>query len=666
VIRALRDAGRLGGCAAVVACAACGGAQTRLALFSTDWEDDGGASIAHVWQRLGGTKIAASTDVVVGVAGRGDTLIGLPLGGGSRWTFVHPIDVRPVVAGTVVVGSGAGETFALDAGTGRVLWKQATAGYTLLGAGDDGAVTVLTFARGTRGAREARSGSELLAVGHGGNVLREITTNRPLGSPAVLGPIAFVPWAGEYVSAIDFESGDEVARVTVRAETSRAWTTQGVLWFGGVGFIRFDEHIHEASHGKASLASPPLRELPGLPRLMPPGDAPVLAAATAEDKARIYARPADDGGPGVSMEDDRWYATYFRIAMGYDAGDEDVQGGGAGKSSQAGNLAWVHLNDADFVGGGAGAGGIVLCDERGKVTSLDAKTGGVLSEADLGEHVESCVVNVDAQRLVGAGPEAKPLAAQLAEAVLADDPQLVVAQRLLLRELAAQHDQTATRVLVDLASDPRTSPDLLADARTALANRRNGASFMEAALQRHYDFLKDVLRAPPVGPIAQALGAMKDRAAAPLLASHLLDPADTDDDVMRAASALAVIAGPGDTPALREFFGMYRASAANDDIAAAVVSVGQALMVVDDKEGRAKVEAAAADASTVPYARDRLEALVSAAPRRRERRASSTSIEPPPRSREAPLLVRSAPAGAGPCNGREPARPRSRTSPGAG
>ncbi|MCP6769992.1 hypothetical protein NL529_34600, partial [Klebsiella pneumoniae] len=77
---------------------------------------------------------------------------------------------------------------------------------------------------------------------------------------------------------------------------------------------------------------------------------------------------------------------------------------------------------------------------------------------------------------------------------------------------------------VDLASDTRTGPDLLGDARAAIAKRRNGAAYMEAALGRHYDFLKDVLRAPPVGPVAHALGAMKERAAAPLLASHLFDP----------------------------------------------------------------------------------------------------------------------------------------------
>jgi hypothetical protein len=59
---------------------------------------------------------------------------------------------------------------------------------------------------------------------------------------------------------------------------------------------------------------------------------------------------------------------------------------------------------------------------------------------------------------------------------------------------------------------------------------------------------------------------------------------------------------------------MYRATADDDDMAAAVVNVGQALVVSGDKAARAQVEAAATDASTVPYARDRLGAILSAAP----------------------------------------------------
>jgi hypothetical protein len=253
----------------------------------------------------------------------------------------------------------------------------------------------------------------------------------------------------------------------------------------------------------------------------------------------------------------------------------------------------------------------VLCDEQGKVTTLDAKTGAVVEEADVGEPLKACVISVDGHTITGVGAQTKPFVQQVADAVTADDPQLVVAQKLLLRELSSMDDDTATKTLVDLASDPRTSPDMLPAARAALANRRNGASYMEAALARHYDFLRDVLRPPPVGPIAQALGAMKETGSGAGLASHLLDPADTVDDVKQAAAALAIVAGADQLPTLRQFFGMYRARAEDDDMAAAVVSVGQALI---NLESGPLVADAAKDDATVPYARERLQALVAAMP----------------------------------------------------
>ncbi len=582
--------------AVVVACGAvvaCGGGQTRLNLFSTDWTDDGGASIDRVWQRIRSTQIPAAADVVVGVGANDAKMIGLSLASGSKWTFEHPLDARPIVTGSVVVGSGGGEVFALDATTGRLVWRRPTGGLALLGAGDDGTVTVAAFRRA------GDTGSVLLAVTHDGQIVRQIETEKGLGAPAVVAGLAFVPWAGQYVSVIDLANGDETARVTLRQETSRAWTEGGTLWFGGIGYVRFDERIHDASRGRAATVTVPPRELPGMPKLIPTGTAPLAAAANAEDKTREYAKPvATDSG--AALQDGRWYGTYFRLAMGFE--------------SEHSKLAWVHLHDADFIGGAAANGGLLLCDDRGRVTQLDANGGAVLGEVDLGEPLHACIVNVDGQRASGTATDAKPLATQLAEAVRADDPQLVVVQKLLLRELATVEDESATKALVDAASDPRTSPDLLTDARTALANRRNGASYMEAALARHYDFLKDVLRTPPVGPIAQALGAMKEKAAAPLLASHLLDPADTEDDVKRTAAALAVVAGPSEVPALREFFGMYRATAEDDDMAAALVNIGQALAATGDKAGRTQIEAASVDPTTVPYARDRLSALLSAEP----------------------------------------------------
>src|SRR5262249_34047240 len=157
----------------------------------------------------------------------------------------------------------------------------------------------------------------------------------------------------------------------------------------------------------------------------------------------------------------------------------------------------------------------------------------------------------------------------------------------------------ATKTLVELASDQRASPPLVADARVALANRRNGARYMIDALGKHYDFLKDILRPPPVGPMAQALAAMNEKGAAPALASHLVDPNDTDDDVRHAAAALVVLGGPSEVPTIKQFFGMYRANADTDEIGAAVVSAGQALLKLGGKDGRTTVDQALADPMTV-------------------------------------------------------------------
>jgi len=582
----------------VGALAGCGGAQAHLAAFSTEWEDDGGGSIGRVWARLQDQPVAPGASVAVAVAQADDgEILGLPLGeGATLWRFHHPLDARPVVAGRVVVGSGDGEAFALDATSGRLLWRHPVGGLVLLGAGDDGSVTALSLRRA------GGLGSTLVAIDHQGTLVRELETERPLGAPAVLAGTVFVPWAGQYVSVINLATGQEEARVTLRTETTRAWAEGGSLWFGEIAFVRFDERIRDASKGHASMATIAFRDLPGTPKLMRPGGEPVPVAAGADDKVRLYARPASpEGAPvGAVVQDGRYDATYFRLAMGFDAK-------GAGSK-----LAWVHLHDVSFVGGAVAKGILVLCDERGGISQIDQATGASGSLGSLGEPVRSCTVSVDGEPPKPPPEAVATLGAQLDAAVRADDPMLTSAQRFLLHELSAAADPSVTKTLVDLASDPRTSPDLLVDARAALAARRTGAAFMEAALARHYDYLRDVLRAPPVGPIAHALGAMKETAAAPLLAAHLLDPEDTGDDAKETAAALAVVAGPSELPAMRRFFAMYRASADDDEVAAAVVTIGAALVARNDREGRAEVEMAVRDPMTVPYARDRLEPLVAA------------------------------------------------------
>ena len=578
-----------------LATASCASDVSHPGTFSTNWLDDQGKSIGEVQARLKNAPAGAKADLVVAVAGaKNDKLIGVPLSGGANWTFQHALDARPIIAGGVVVGSGNGEIFALEASSGKRLWARPSGGVALLGAGDDGTITAVTLSRGT--------GSTILVVGRDGSVKRQIETDKAVGDPAVVAGVILVPWSNQYVSAIDAATGDELGRVTLRDKVSRADQIGGAVYFGEVSYVRFDDKIKMASQGGANRVGIPARELPGTPRLFVPGTEKQPAVANARDRDRLFARPSAPEGP-LGIDSGRFYATYFRLVLGFEA--------------SRGQLAWVHTHASDVIGGDAVQGGVLLCDEDGKIVVLDAKTGQVSFNGSFGEPIKSCVAHADTYKALPGPGGAAPLAQQISEAILNREASLATAQRLLLRELGTLEDESATKTLVDIASDPRAAPVLVTDARAAIATRRNGAAYMVTALGRHYDFLRDVLASPPVGPIADALAAMNERqgaGGAPLLASHLLDPADNDDDIRRAAAALATLATKDELPTLRHFFAMYRGTAESEEVGLAVASVGQAILRLDPKDGRVLVEHAAKDATTVAIARTRLDALLIASP----------------------------------------------------
>lgn len=578
-----------------IATASCASDVSHPGTFSTNWLDDQGKSIGEVQARLKNAPARATADLVVAVAGpKNDKLIGLPLSGGANWTFQHALDARPIIAGGVVVGSGNGEIFALEASSGKRLWARPSGGVALLGAGDDGTITAVTLSRGT--------GSTILVVGRDGSVKRQIETDKAVGDPAVVAGVILVPWSNQYVSAIDAATGEELGRVTLRDKVSRADQIGGAVYFGEVSYVRFDDKIRMASQGGANRVGIPARELPGTPRLFVPGTEKLPAVANARDRDRLFARPSAPEGP-LGIDSGRFYATYFRLVLGFEA--------------TRGQLAWVHTHASDLIGGDAVQGGVLLCDEDGKIVVLDAKTGQVSFNGSFGEPIKSCVAHADTYKAPPGPGGAAPLAQQISEAVLNREASLATAQRLLLRELGTLEDESATKTLVEIASDPRAAPVLVTDARAAIATRRNGAAYMLTALGRHYDFLRDVLASPPVGPIADALAAMNERqgvGGAPLLASHLLDPADNDDDIRRAAAALATLATKDELPTLRHFFAMYRGTAESEEIGHAVASVGQAILRLDPKDGRVLVDHAAKDPTTVPIARTRLDALLTASP----------------------------------------------------
>src|SRR5581483_8498424 len=188
------------------------------------------------------------------------------------------------------------------------------------------------------------------------------------------------------------------------------------------------------------------RELPGTPRVLVPGSDKEPPAATARDRDRLFARPASPDGP-PALDTNRFYALYYHLVIGFDA--------------NKGALAWVHMHPIDVIGGGAVAGGVLVCDEDGHATVLDGRSGAVAQELAFGEPIKSCVLHADTYRAPPGSGNVPPLAQQIEAAIANREANLATAQRLLLRELATQEDENATKTLVDIASDPRAAPVLI-------------------------------------------------------------------------------------------------------------------------------------------------------------------------------------------------------------
>jgi len=403
----------------------CGGGQTRIdTAFSTDWQDDHGAGVRAIQAKVAANPIPPGASVAIGSVDTG--LVGVPLGGGPRWAFNHALQSRPALAGSVVVGVGGGEIFALDAVSGRLLWTKPGTG-TLRGIGDDGKTTVLSLG-GTSDA-----GSLLLAVAHDGTVVRQLEAEPRVGIPAVVGPYAFFPWQNQYVTIYNLSSGEEEARVLVREQVSRVFTHGGKLYFGELGLFRFDDRVSYASEHQASHVVLPAMKLPGDPTWFIPATDPRPMDADARDKIGLFGEPTSSGAT-LALASNTVVATYYRIAVGFDA--------------RTGNVNWTRRINADAVAGDPFARGVAICDTDGNVTMLALGDGANLGTASLGKKVKNCIVQTGAlaPSVAAAEPPRPALTAQIAEAVDLGEADLLAIHRVLLHALAKLEDPKATKV----------------------------------------------------------------------------------------------------------------------------------------------------------------------------------------------------------------------------
>src|SRR6185369_9160946 len=442
--------------------------------------------------------------------------------------------------------------------TGGKSWSIGNRGLSLRGAANDGSLSALVLADSHK--------SLFLGVSRAGTTLGSVESKADLGVPAARGGVAFVPWSSQYVSALDINSGDENGRLLARVQVSQALNFGGDLYFGEQGLLRFDE--------KARFAS--------------------TSQANARTKIRIFAAPVASPSGEVTLGAGTFAASYFRVVFGLD--------------SKSGALRWVRALPADIVGGAAASSGFVLCDVNGKVWSLD-RAGADVTAFELGGKIRMCSADAGADEVPGA-PARSGLAVQIGEALDNLEPTMAEAERYLVSELGKLEDPIVTKSLIDLSSSPRVPPDLRLETRRLLALRKNGTEYMLSALARHYDFVSGVLLPPPVGPLADALAASAETRAAPLLAKHLNDPANSADDVAHAARALTKLATPAEYDDLRTFFALYRATADDEALVAAVVACAEALLRVGGADARALVERAAQDPLTQNDVRRALPAVL--------------------------------------------------------
>jgi outer membrane protein assembly factor BamB len=574
---------------AALVSSACGGnlAQGVGAPFSETWQADQGRSIAALEQRLRSIKAPAATPVAVGVNETG--LFGMALPSGQPWSHRGTADTLPIVAGDVVVASSAGKLYALEAKTGNQLWSLPIDNRKLRGAGDDGETTVAVVAGENPGK------SRFIAVNRRGELTHSIDSRVDLGFPAIKGGVAFIPWSDQYVSAIDVKSGEEVARLLVREIVTQARNFNGDLWFGEKGLVRFDENVRLAATNQGTRVGLPARPLPGKPLWLGSGNQLWPVTNSARLKIRLSAQPtlATDG---AHLTNHAYLASYFRVVLGL--------------SDQDGSVRFVKSLGADALGMSAAQRGFAVCDASGKVSLLSEK-GGDAGSAELGVRLTACTVDVTALSLAPAAPPAS-LAEQIGQALGELTPDMAVAQKLLIDELVKQDDPLVTKILIDLTSSAKIPPDLRAAARKSIATRRSGKQYMLAALERHYDYVSDVLLPPPLGPLADALAAMNEVSATPLLARHLNDPANEMADVERAALALGKLATPAEYEELRTFFALYRATADEPSLVNAVVAVAGALLRIGGAPGKTVIERAAQDPLTQGDVKRGLTALLSA------------------------------------------------------
>lgn len=623
----------------------CAGTPTLDSAFASGWQWDQGKDADRLIDALSKKEAAAPVPAAVGITGHG--LVGRALDG-PLWTYEGEVDVLPSLVGDLVAFSGGGKVTGLDVRTGDKKFQFDVSERRLEGLGYDGNTSVLLLVDGN----DARP-DQIVIVNKHGQVRFSTTTLERVGTPAAVGGIGLVPWASQYVTALDLTTGEPIGRILVRDATSRVEARDREVYFFGRGAGRLVPELAKNPEWP-SLRVPPL-EFPGEPRWPLDGSKP---RPTKARSVGVYGFPVPEGAT-LRFAGDTFLATYFDVLAGLDGND--------------GSVRWVTHFERSVIGAEAGRFGFLTCMEDGSLFHLRVSDGAAVPAGSLENRLRACVVTAPTTEV--SAPARAAVEDQIHETIVGTGPNMATVHEFLVDQLGKRTGDAATVALLAIARDPLTSSPVIDRASRALASRTHGADAMIRALEESApppppprappaappatatpttkpkpgtpaakptspatapatapttaptaatppatpppstpplgppDEEEDdderpgsrrPRRAPPLAALATALAAMGETRAAPALALHLQNPALPARDAQALVLAITQLGDGAQAPLVLEFFLTFRTAGGDADFIEALALAGDFVWRQGSPEERAEIDRAARDSLTHP------------------------------------------------------------------
>jgi hypothetical protein len=557
--------------------------------FDSRLPDNEPARMTSLLQRLPSAQASRDQDatLIATTNGPQPELIAYDLARSAvRWRVRLAADSQPQLLSDLVLTTSRQQLLGFDAQTGRPRFAVGTGACTYLGAARD-AKRVFFVCQYAELDLHAQPSAELTALdAHSGRVLWRRQAQGALGRPAAVSGLVLVPWQQQSLSLLDARNGRELARLRSRDDVID-WVRadERGVFFGKGTLYRLGAHGYAGHHAGASFTSVPSAALPGQPLSMESAFWPRPGSRSARGKIALYLEPEAVGADGVRIARGRYYFVFYRYVFGFDA---------------AGTLLFARVLPSDAIAGQAVTAGLALALEAGAVWLLSPIDGATLMQANIGSPLASASLAASGLVSAQVAAQATPsLRRSLTEIALDADNRLVPARAYAVAQLAKLDDPEVTRDLLDIYAQSSTPPELGRTVADALLTRRVGLDHLIEALAARYDFLEQS-RPAPLAVIVPPLVQAHEARALPRLVERMFDhetPLAVLPAVVRAVVALG---DDSALAPLVSFLRLYRADSSFAAEPDALIEAARGILVHGGAEGPVLLRSIAGDGRASP------------------------------------------------------------------